>query len=146
MPTPFEDLYAEIQVMMAAVAAASPEAITLAPKVYGTRFRVPDGDSMYQIQLSPSGDSHRGTVQYPRAEVEILIHHMIDADADRIAFLHETMSHVADKFLDRGEWIGNGGTGVYGLEAEAEPDIDEAGLVGRVLSYSIRATVLMDAV
>lgn len=146
MATPLEDLYAEIQVMMAAVASASPEAITLAPDVYGTEFRIPDGDSMYQIQLSPAGFYHRGTVKFPRADVEILIAHMIVIDADRTAFLHETMNHAIDKFVPRGEWVGRGVTGVFGLDPDDdEPDISAGELQAKVITYTISATVLMDA-
>lgn len=142
MPTPFEDLAARIAVMMAAVATASGETITLAPDTYGDDFRIPDGESMYQVRMSPAEDWHRATLKYPRIEVEILIHHMIDIDADRIAFLHETMSYATDEFLDRGPWKAE--PGIYALDPEDEPEIDGGDLAGKVISYTITATVLMD--
>ena len=144
MPTPFEDLYTAIQAMMVVVATASPETITLAPSDYGTLLRPTAGNSMYQVQISPSADFPRSNVTRPRAEVAILIHHHRSVAADEIAFLHQTMSHVADSFLDRSTWKAQ--AGIYDLEFDSEPEISEASREGLVTSFEITATVLMDAV
>ncbi len=141
MATPFETLYTVIQTMMGAVATASPEAITLAPENDGTDFLIAAGNSSYQIQIAPAADVHRGTVKYPRADVEILIHHYKINSTDQNAFLHQTMSHATDKFLARSMWVAE--SGVYGLETGTEPQISEPSEVGKVTSFSITATVLM---
>ena len=144
MPTPYEDLYTAIQAMMADVATASPETITLAPDNYGTDFRVTSANAFYQVQISPAEDFHRATVSHPRAEAAILIHHHRSVAADEIAFLHQTMSHAADSFLNRATWRAQ--SGIYDLEFDSEPEISEASREGRVTSFEITATVLMDAV
>lgn len=145
MPTPYEDLYTAIQAMMVNVAAASsPETITLAPDNYGTEFRITAANSFYQVQISPKEDFHRGTVSHPTADVAIFIHHHRSASADEIAFLHQTMSHAADEFLDGAKWKAQ--AGIYDLEFDSEPEISEASRDGRVTSFEITATVLMDAV
>jgi hypothetical protein len=146
MPTtPFEDLYTAVQAMMVDVAtASSPETITLASDNYGTRIEVTAGNSMYQVRISPSeDDGANSNVNYPRAEVVILIHHHKTIASDEIAFLHKTMSHVADAFLDRATWRAE--SGIYDLDDE-EPEISEASREGRVITFEITATVLMDAV
>ena len=141
MPTPFEDLYTAIQAMMVVVATASPETITLAPSNYGTLLRPTAGNSMYQVQISPSeDDGENSNVSYPRAEVTILIHHLKSADADVIAFLHQTMSHVADAFLNRATWRAR--SEIFDL-ADDEPEISEGSREGNVTSFEITATVLM---
>ncbi len=145
MPTPFEDLYTAIQAMMVNVeTASSPETITLAPSNYGTLFRPTAGNSMYQVQISPSEDAGaHSNVSYPPAEVTILIHHLKSADADVIAFLHKTMSHVADSFLDRATWRAR--SEIFDL-ADDEPEISEGSREGNVTSFEITATVLMKPV
>jgi hypothetical protein len=54
------------------------------------------------------------------------------------------MSHVADAFLDSATW--RAGAGIYNLDPEVEPEISEATREGKVTSFEITATVLMDAV
>lgn len=132
--------------MMADVAtAASPETITLAPDNYGTDFRVTAANSMYQVQITPTeDDGANANVQFPRAEVVILIHHHRTIVADEIAFLHKTMSHVADTFLVSSKWQAE--AGIRGLDPEDEPGISEASRELKVTSFEITATVLMDAV
>ena len=145
MPTPFEDLYTAVQSIMADVATASPETITLAPDNYGTRFRVTAANAMYQVQISPSeDDGSNSNDSHPRAEVVILIHHHKTLAADEIAFLHETMSHAADAFLDRATWRVE--PGIYDLDEGDEPTISDASRESRVITFGITATVLMDAV
>jgi len=146
MPTtPFEDLYTAVQAMMVDVATASPETITLASDNYGTRIEVTAANSMYQVQISPSeDDGANSNASYPRAEVVILIHHHKTASSDEIAFLHQTMSHAADAFLDRATWRAQ--DGIYDLDDDEAPEISEASREGRVITFEITATVLMDAV
>ena len=145
MPTPFEDLYTAIQAMMADVATASPETITLEPVPDGTDFRVTAANAMYQVQISPSQDyGGNSNDSNPRAEVVILIHHHKTLAADEIAFLHQTMSHAADTFLDRANWIAE--DGIYDLEPDEEPEISGPSREENVITFAITATVLMDAV
>ncbi len=147
MPTtPYEDLYTAVQAIMVDVAtAASPETITLAPENYGTLFRITAANSFYQVQISPSEDEPRSSNDsHPRAGVTILIHHHQLVEADEIAFLHKTMGHVADAFLDRATW--RAAAGIYDLDDEVDPEISEASREDNVTSFEITATVLMDAV
>ena len=145
MPTPFENLYTAIQAMMAAVATASPETITLAPSNYGTDFRVTSANAFYQVQISPNKDyGANSNSSHPSADVAILIHHHKTLAADEIAFLHETMSHAADTFLVNTKWQAE--AGIFDLDPEEEPEISEASREGLVTSFEITATVLMDAV
>jgi len=144
MPTPYEDLYTAIQAMMANVATASPETVTLAPDNYDTEFRITAENSFYQVHISPAADFHRATVKHPRAEVSIFIHHHRTLAADEIVFLHQTMSHAADEFLDGAKWRAQ--TGIYDLDFDSEPEISEASRDGRVTSFEITATVLMNSV
>ena len=144
MPTPYEDLYTAVQAMMADVATASPETITLASDNYGTLFSITAGNASYQVQIAPTEDYHRATVSHPSAGVTILVHHLKSVSSDEIAFLHETMSHATDTFLDRSNWSAE--TQVYDLDPDSEPEISEASREGNVTSFEITATVLMNAV
>ncbi len=144
MPTPFEDLYTAAKAMMVLVDAASPANVTQAASNYGLDFRVPSGNAVYQIQATPSEDWHRGTVDYPRAQVSIAIHHYVSSLANEEAFLHQTMSHVADELLNRTKWTAQ--AGVFDLEPETEPEISDGARDGNVITFEITASVLMDAV
>ena len=146
MPTPFEDLYTAVQAIMVDVAtASSPETITLAPENDGTLFRITAANSFYQVQISPSeDDGSNANDTRPRAEVVILIHHHKTLVSDEITFRHQTMSHMADAFLDRATWRAE--PGIYDLDPEVEPEISEASREDNVTSFEITATVLMDAV
>ena len=146
MPTtPYEDLYTAVQAMMVDVATASPETITLASKNYGTDIEVTGANAMYQVQISPSEDDGADSnARYPRAEVVILIHHHRAASSDEIAFLHKTMSHAADSFLDGATWRAK--SGIFDLDPEVDPEINEGDRNGKVITFEITATVLMDAV
>ncbi len=146
MPTtPYEDLYTAVQAMMVDVATASPETITLVADAYTTLFSITAANASYQVQISPAEDDRENSNDTrPRAEVSILIHHLKSASADEIAFLHKTMSHVTDAFLDRATW--RAASGIYNLDPEVEPEISEAIREGNVTSFEITATVLMNAV
>ncbi len=144
MPTPFEDLYAAVKVMMGLVDTAQTTADVLqAPTNYGLDFRVPSGNAVYQIQLSPAEDYHRGTVDYPRAEVSVAIHHYVSNIVNEEAFLHQTMSYVADELLARSKWPVQ--SGVFDLEDGTEPEVSEGNREGNVITFEVTATVLMDA-
>ncbi len=84
MPTPFDDLYAAAQAIMADVNTAATTTVTAAPTNYGTDFRITAGEARYQVQISPEKDWPRGTVNYPRAVVTVLIHlsHAEEGDID----------------------------------------------------------------
>ncbi len=146
MATPYEDLYTAVQAMMVDVATAStPETITLVADAYTTLFSITAANASYQVQISPAEDDGKNSNDTrPRAEVAILIHHRKSAASDEIAFLHKTMSHVADAFLDRATWRAE--AGIYDLDPEVEPKISEASREGKVTSFEITATVLMNAV
>jgi hypothetical protein len=146
MPTtPYEDLYTAVQAIMVDVATASPETITLVEDAYTTLFGITVANAAYQVQISPAEDDGAdANSSYPRAEVVILIHHRKSASADEIAFLHKTMSHAADAFLDRATWRAE--EGIYDLDDDDEPDISGASRDENVTTFEITATVLMDAV
>ena len=144
MPTPFEDLYTGIKAMMALIDTASPANVTQAPSNYGLDFRIPSGNAMYQVQVSPAEDWPRATVNYPRAEVSIAIHHYVSSLANEEAFLHQTMSHAADELLAKTKWTAQ--AGVFDLEPDTEPEISEGAREGNVITFEITASVLMDPV
>ncbi len=143
MPTPFEDLYTAVKAMVAAVSAASPETITLAPSNYGTAFEVASANSSYQVQITPAEDYSDGKSSFPRADVVVLIHHDVAAAADEDAFIHQTLSHAADSLLDKDTWRSQ--AGLFQVEPDTEPDVSEGSRVGHVITFEFTSSVLMDA-
>jgi len=144
MPTPFDDLYTAAQAIMADVNTAATTAVTAAPTNYGTDFRITPGAAVYQVQISPQEDTGHSNALYPRAVVTVLIHHYVNSAANELLFLHNLMSYVADKLLVGSIWTAE--SGIFGFEADVDPEIDEGGRVGNVISFEISASVLMDAV
>ena len=144
MPTPFEDLYTAGKAIMALVDTAAPANVTQAPSNYGLDFRIPSGNAMYQIQIAPKDDFRNSNLSYPRAEVSIAIHHYASSLANEEAFLHQTMSFVADELLDGTKWVAQ--SGVFNLEPETEPEISDGTREGNVITFEMVASVLMDAV
>jgi hypothetical protein len=143
MPTPFEDLYTAAKAIMTLVNSASALTVAQAPSNYGDDFRIASAAVAYQIQIEPRDDYSRGTLEYPRAQVTILLHHYAGSLANEETFCHETMSHMADQFLPATKWEAQ--AGVYSLDPEEEPEISSEGREGNVISFSATAVVLLDA-
>ncbi len=129
--------------IMALVSSASSLTVTQAPTNHGTDFRVASGTVRYQIQITPMGDYHRGTVNYPRAAVTVLLHHFAASLANEEAFVENAMGHMADQFMPRAKWVAQ--AGIFSLDPEEEPEIAYEGREGNVISYSAVAVVLADA-
>ena len=142
MATAYEDLYTAIKAMMVDVNAAVTQTVTQAPSNYGTDFRIPNGQVMYQAQISPAEDWRRSTVIYPRASVSLAIMHRRTALATEEIFLHQVMSDVADRFLDTTIWTAE--SGVYGLDPDEPPEVGEGSREGNVLVFEVAAVVIMD--
>jgi hypothetical protein len=146
--TPFEDLYTAAAAMVddasTAAVSAGGTAITAADTNYGTDFRITPGAAQYQVQISPEKAYPRATVNYPRAIVTVLIHHYVSTLVNEKLFLYKTMSYVADKLLVGSIWRAE--SGIYDLEPEIDPEIDEGARTGNVISFAISASVLMTAV
>ena len=143
MPTPFDDLYAAAQAIMADVNTAATTTITQAPTNYGTDFRITAGEARYQVRISPEKDYPRGNINYPRAIVTVLIHHYVSSLANEVLFLHNAMSHAADKLLVNSIWQAE--SGIYDFQPDIEPEVDEGDRAGNVISFSVSAAVLMNA-
>lgn len=144
MPTPFEDLYTAAKAVMTSVNALTSQTVSQAPTNMGDDFRVASGEVEYQIQIAPEQDSHRGSVQYPRARCTIRLHHYAASLANEETFEHITMSHFADEFMERSKWSAR--AGVHGLDIDEDPEISDGEREGNVISFEATATVLMDAV
>ena len=144
MPTPYEDLYTAAKAVMASVNALTSQTVSQAPTNLGEDFRVASGEVEYQIQIAAEQDWHRGSVQYPRARCVIRLHHYAATLASEETFLHVTMSHMADEFMERAKWSAR--TGVHDLDIETEPEISDGEREGNVISFEATATVLMDSV
>jgi len=144
MSTPFDDLYAAVQAIMAAVDAAASTTVTAAPTNYGTDFRITPGEARYQVQISPQKDWGNSNVNYPRAVVTVLVHHYVLSAVNELLFLHDTMSHVADKLLVGSIWRAE--DGIYDLQPDLDPEMSDGERVGKVITFEISASVLMDAV
>jgi hypothetical protein len=128
--------------IMALVNSASSLTVTQAPTNHGTDFRIASGTVRYQIQITPMPDYHRGTVQYPRATVTVLMHFYSASLANEEAFAENAMGHMADQFLPPSKWTAQ--SGIFGLDPEEEAEIAYEGREGNVISYAATATVLAD--
>lgn len=144
--TPFDKLYAAAKAIMVDVNTAATETtLGQAPTNYGTDFRIPISTGMYQIQIAPmkdyGGDSN---VSYPNAIVSVLIHHYVTTLANEESFLHDTMSYVADALLVESVWQAE--AGVFSFQPGVDPEIDDGGREGNVITFTVEASILMDAV
>lgn len=144
MPTPFDDLYAAAQAIMADVNTAATGTVTQAPTNYGTDFRIPSGEARYQVQISPEKDFGNSNDNHPSAIVTVLIHHYVSSLANEVLFLHNLMSHVADKLLVGSIWRAE--SGIYDLQPDVDPEVDDGGRTGNVITFEVSAAVLMAAV
>jgi len=143
MPTAYEDLYTATKAIVAAASAASTTTLTQAGSNYGTDFSIPSGTGLYQVKVQPEQDYPRGTVNYPRATVTILIHHYRSSLVNEEAFLHSTMFQVAERVLVGSVWTAE--SGIFGLDPNEEPAIEDGERVGNVISFQVTAVVLMNA-
>lgn len=130
--------------MLRTVSRASPTSITLADSNYGSDLHIPLGDAVYQVRLTPAAKYHKGSTAHPRTHASILIHHYVSSAANEGAFLHDTMSRVADRLLDEDGWL-LGFPRVEGFEPDVEPRIYDGTRDGNVITFEITATVLMVA-
>lgn len=144
MPTPFEDLYTAAKAIVDTAVASSQTTLALAPTLYGTDFRIVAGQGLYQIQIQPEKDYPRGNINHPRAIVTALIHHRATNLANEVAFLHGTISDIADAFLVGSVWTAK--SGIYDLQPDVDPEMEDGGRVGNVITFNASAVVLMDAV
>jgi len=143
VPTAYEDIYTAAKAIIGDASTASTTTITQAPTNYGTDFAITPGAALYQVLLSPLPDYPRGTANYPRANVEVRIHHYASSLANEEAFLHSTMFQVAERWLVPSVWTAE--TRIFGLDPTDEPEISDGERVGNVISFSLSAVVLADA-
>ena len=150
MATPFEDIYAAARaIMQDANTAASWVTLTQAPTNYGTDFRITPGQGRYQVQITAQPDyGADSNALYPRVIVTVLVHHYIlrggGALADEVQFLHKTMGVVADYLMVSSTWRAE--SGIFDLQVDIEPEVENGGRVGNVLTFEISVVVLADAV
>jgi hypothetical protein len=128
--------------LMSAISLLSPNAVTAAPTHYGEDFRITPGAARWQLRMARQRDYHRATVQYPRVEVTILIHHYVTNYANEEEFLHQTMYAVGTSLLDPAIWGAE--ANVFGLEPDVETEIGEGSREGNVITFEVVAMVLMD--
>jgi hypothetical protein len=76
--------------------------------------------------------------------VTVLVHHYVSSITNEKTFLHNMMSFVADHLLVGSVWQAE--SGIYDLEPDVDPEIDEGERTGNVISFAISASVLMTAV
>lgn len=146
MPTAFDDLYAAAKALMAAANTAATETVfTQAPTNYGTDFRITPGAGLYQIQISPQKKfGEDSNLTYPRAIVTVLVHHYVTTLANEESFLHDSISFIADELLVGGKWSAE--AGVFDLNPGIDPEVEDGGRVGNVITFEFNAVVLADAV
>jgi hypothetical protein len=137
-------LFAAVYGIVDDIEAATSKTIAQAPSSYGTDFRIPEGQALYQTRIVRERDYLNSNVNYPRGIVEIGIHHYASSFADEVAFMTATMSEASNRFLRNSYWIAE--AGVFNLDPNVEPEISDGERVGNVISFVITASVLMDAV
>jgi len=141
--TAFQNLYTAAKAIVDDAAAAGGTALTLAPTNYGTNFRITPGAGLYQVQITPEKLWHRGNVAHPRAICSVFVHHYITTPANEVAFLHDTLNEVADRYLRATVWEAE--AGIYSLQPDLDPTMDDGGREGNVITFEASASVLMDA-
>jgi hypothetical protein len=73
-----------------------------------------------------------------------MVHHYVTSLANEESFSHDTMSYVADALLVESIWQAE--AGVYSFQPEVDPEMDGGDREGKVISFTIEASILMDAV
>lgn len=140
--TAFQSLYTAAKAIMDDAAAASSTTLAHAPTNYGTNFRITAGTGLYQVQITPERPWHRANVAHPRAVCAVFIHHYVTTLANEVAFLHDTLNQVADRMLDAPTWAAE--SGIYSLQPDLDPTMDDGGREGNVITFEVTASVLMD--
>jgi hypothetical protein len=98
---------------------------------------------VYQARIVREKDyGADSNVLYPRAIVEIAIHHYAANLADEVSFQNVTMSEVSNRFLRNSYWRAE--AGVFDLEPDVAPELSDGERVGNVISFLLTASVLMD--
>jgi len=138
------DLYNAGKALMAAAQVTAP-AITMAqaPTNYGDDFRIPPGEALWQIVLTPEAPYRNSNLTYPRAVVTVRVYFYADSLANEESFLHTTVSAIADEWLDVGQWQAE--AGVYGFQPGIEPEVADGGREGNVITIEASAVVLAAA-
>jgi hypothetical protein len=144
MATPMGDMYAAANAIMATVNAAASTTVAQAPTNYGTDFRITPGSAAYQVQITPEKDYGDSNSSYPRAIVTVLIHHYVSSLMNEEYFLFTVMSLVADNLLVASVWQAQ--TKIFDLQRDIDPEIEDGGRVGNVITFEVSAVVLADAV
>jgi len=145
MPTTaFQDLYTAAQSIMTDVNTAAAGTVTQAPTNYGDDFRITPGTALYQIQIQPEHDRLTSNVAYPRAVCTVLIHHYVLNLSDEVEFLHNMIQVLSDAWLDQSVWVVE--PGIYSLQPEVLPEMEDGGREGNVITFEASAVVLMTAV
>ena len=144
MPTAYEDLYTAAQVILAAVNTAAPTTLVLAPTNYGTDFRITPGEGLYQIRIQPVQRVDNSNVHYPRAVCSALLTHYVTTPSNEADFLHATMNELADRWLLNSVWQAE--PGIFDLQADIDPEIEEGDRTGNVITFEASASVLMDPI
>ena len=140
------ELYAVADLAMVAVGIASANPVVGAPTDYGTDFRIPQGEALFQIQLTQQEDyavdSNR---QVPRFLLSVLIHHYVTTLVNEKEFVHDTMDLVVDNLVTRSTWNSAAArdAGLYDIEPETDIEISNEGREGNVITFEVTASVLM---
>lgn len=139
MPTPYEALYAAA----VAVIDGPTYTTTLAqgPKDHGTDFRITPGTALYQVQITPAENTHRGTVDYPTAQIKFSIAHWSSGSANENAFLHDTLYAAIAAITDNALWTAE--AGIYSLDLEEDPSISDGERESNVITFEITVICLM---
>ena len=142
--TALQSIYTAAKAIMDDAAAAGGTTLTQAPTNYGTDFRITPGQGLYQVQLTPERVYRNSNLSYPRAIVTVRIHHYVNSLASEVAFLHDTLGEIADRFLISATWSAE--TGIYATQPDIEPEMDDGGRTGNVITFEASAVVLADPV
>ena len=109
---------------------------------FGTDFRVPSGQSLYQVRTLPVGLQYTsGNEIYYEVKVAIDIHHNRSSYADELNFQTVVVNGAFAYLFDRALWVSR--SNVYAI-AEDGAESDEIEREGDVLTYSFAITLLMD--
>ncbi len=143
--TDLEGLYTRVKHLMSLVNAAAPTAVVQAASNYGRGFKIPPGDAVYQVRITPATRHHRGSASYARANVLIPIHHYASSAANEETFLHETMSTVANTLLDDARWTLGWPRGrpPGDFEPGTTPKISDGTREGNVLTFEFAAPIVV---
>lgn len=142
MSLPCQNARAAAVANLVAMFTATSETAAQAPSDFGTDFRVPSGESLYQVRTLPveiknisTNDIHFGV------KVSIDIHHNRSSYADELLFMTTVVNGAFSYLLDSDLWESR--ANVYGI-GEDGAESDEIEREGNVLTYSFAITLLVD--